>query len=266
MVPDIAPPKGIPATTQLRASVICSGGTADSATEYALTTKGAIAKPLKKSATANHMMDCTKISGIERRARENKKSMNRPACSILHFTTPLMIAATALPNAQTANKMPDSDFWPLSWAKATVTMAIAPKNPPRRVLGSTTARITLFLITAGCGVLSRRGEDGGSVARCIANIGIPIAMKPIPAMIPADGAINVAHAVAMMGPAINTNSSLRASSEYAVLIKWRLLSSSEMEVLSGLKTCSQRRRTSPPTFSDVASAKMIATNHVQIGA
>ncbi len=57
---EIAPPKGMPAMTQLSASVICSDGTAVSATPYALTISGAIAKPLKNSAMANQEMLWTK--------------------------------------------------------------------------------------------------------------------------------------------------------------------------------------------------------------
>ena len=68
-------------------------------------------------------------------------------------------------------------------------------------------------MTGGCGSTIFLGEAGGSVALWTANSGTPTARKSIPTMRPAAGAIDVAQAVAIIGPVIKTNSSLSASSE-----------------------------------------------------
>ena len=57
----------------------------------------------------------------------------------------------------------------------------------------------------------RFGVEGGSVDFCLMNNGTPIAIKMIPTMIPAAGAIVVAQAVTMIGPTIKTISSMIAS-------------------------------------------------------
>ena len=74
-----APPKGMPAITQARVSVICAGGTAVSATPYAETISGAIAKPLKNSAIAKKVKFVTKIRGKERAVRAAKNIKKRVA-------------------------------------------------------------------------------------------------------------------------------------------------------------------------------------------
>jgi hypothetical protein len=100
-----------------------------------------------------------------------------------------------------------------------VTIAIEPKNPPKSVVERTTACTRLFRITAGCGSTVRLGAAGGSVDFCMTNSGKPITIKMIPEMIPAAGAIVVAHAVTIIGPSMKTISSMIASKEYAVLTK-----------------------------------------------
>ena len=65
----------------------------------------------------------------------------------------------------------------------------------------------------------RLGVAGGSVDFCITNSGTPMRTKMIPEIIPAAGAIVVAHAVTMIGPRMKTISSMMASKEYAVFTR-----------------------------------------------
>ena len=85
---EIAPPKGIQATTQVNVSVIWSEGTAPSATPYALITKGAIANPLKNKATASHPKECVNSFGTDSKVKANKKIRNREALESFHLIAP----------------------------------------------------------------------------------------------------------------------------------------------------------------------------------
>ena len=109
----IAPPNGMPATTQVKVSVICSVGTAASATPYALMTSGATANPLKNSATESQNKEYTNNIGIDKSVSANKKIKKRAALEIFHLIAPAPIAATALPHAHIANKIPALSSWPL---------------------------------------------------------------------------------------------------------------------------------------------------------
>ena len=148
---------------------------------------------------------------MERSVSEIKKMRKRDAVLIFHLIKPLITAITALPDAQTASNKPDCALCPWLWEKPTTTIAIAPKKPPVKVVAKAMARTIGKPMTGGYGSLVRTGDGGGSVAFCIAKSGMPMAKKIIPAINPAAGAIEVAQAVAVIGPMINTTSSISAS-------------------------------------------------------
>ena len=142
----------------------------------------------------------------------------RAALGSFHLMTPLMIAATALPNAQMASKIPDSDSRPRASAKATVTIAIEPPATPKRHVDPHPAVIKNKRVQAVVLATTLLGGFFGSIAIVTVafadiNNGKPIATKIIPEITPAAGAIDVAHAVTMIGPRMNTTSSINASNE-----------------------------------------------------
>ena len=115
-----------------------------------------------------------------------------------------MIAATALPNAQMASKIPDSDSRPRASAKAT-----EPPATPKRHVDPHPAVIKNKRVQAVVLATTLLGGFFGSIAIVTVafadiNNGKPIATKIIPEITPAAGAIDVAHAVTMIGPRMNT--------------------------------------------------------------